>query len=676
MSGAAAHPIKAPRLGGLAARLPLWSLVAGLVISVLAVGLAIGIPLGGTDTVLSRIAVVSFVVGMTALAMSGAALLQQDAAHPMGWWLITAGLAGLVSTLVAGGAVVGVRNGADVPIAFAWSSNWVWIPAQFAVLELLLRFPTGRLPSRAWHAVEVLLVGWSVWAITVTALLPGPLGSDPLAHLNNPFGWVAASEFLNLALAPTFLAIPVLTVLCASAMLWRWFRSPAAERQQLKWILAAALFLAIVTPFASLGDVMQLAEAAGYLLLPAALIVAVLQADLWELGRVVRRSLVYAGATAVLAGCYLIIVLALDGATTPVIAAVVVAALALPVKNFFHRLLERILFGERGDPARAVAKLSESLHRESPSLAQTVVTQLADSLRLPFVALEDADGVQLAASGTPGTEAARLPLLVNGVETGWLVAHERASGEGLDAKDRRLLAMVATQAGLAVRTESLTADLRSSFARLATVREEERARLQRDLHDELGPSLAGIVLQSEAARNLARNPANGAAANSTGQLDAVLASIGANAETLVQDVRRIIDGLRPASLDSTGLGSAIKEAAGRVASDVPCELDVPDHLPGLPSEVEVAVFRVTLEAVLNATRHAAAGRIRARIVQSGATVVVTVEDDGIGMRGAEPGIGMRSMRERVESVGGELLVGPGEHGRGSSVVARIPVGTA
>ena len=126
----------------------------------------------------------------------------------------------------------------------------------------------------------------------------------------------------------------------------------------------------------------------------------------------------------------------------------IVAALALPVKNFFQWMLERILFGQRGDPARTVAKLSESLHRESPSLAQTVVIQLADSLRLPFVALEDADGVQLATAGTPAAEAARLPLQVNGVETGWLVAHERAPGEGLDAKDRRLLAMVATHAGL------------------------------------------------------------------------------------------------------------------------------------------------------------------------------------------------------------------------------------
>lgn len=668
MSGAAVQEVDAARLGGLAARLPLWSLVAGLVISVLAVGLAIGIPLGG-DTVLSRIAVVSFVVGATALATSGVALLQQDAAHPMGWWLIAAGLANLISNLVIGGIVAMVQRGVELPIELIWVSNWVWIPAQFALLELLLRFPTGRLPNRSWRAVEVVLIGWSGWAISVTAVLPGSLGSDRLAHLDNPFGWDAASEFLNLALTPTFLAIPVLTVLCASAMLWRWFRSSAVERQQLKWILAAALFLAIVTPFASLGDVPQLAEAAGYLLLPAALAVAVLQDNLWELGRVVRRSLVYVGATAVLAGCYLIIVLVVDGATTPIIAAVIIAALALPVKNFFQWMLERILFGQRGDPARTVTRLSESLHRQSPSLSQTVVTELADSLRLPFVSLENAAGAQLASAGTPGAEAARLPLMVNGVETGWLVAHERASGEGLDAKDQRLLAIVATQAGLAVRTESLATDLRSAFARLATVREEERARLQRDLHDELGPSLAGIVMQSEAARNLASGPHGVHSA----QLDAVLESIGSNAETLVQDVRHIIEGLRPASMGSVGLGASIKEAAGRIASGVRLDLDVPDQLTGLAPDAEVAIFRVTVEAVLNAIRHAVPTVIAVRVAYQGESVVVQVDDDGRGMGGGRPGVGMRAMRERVEQSGGRLSVTDGPGSRGTTVTAWIPV---
>ena len=669
MSGAAAHPIEAARLGGLAARLPLWSLVVGLVISVLAVGLAIGIPLGA-DTVLSRIAVVSFVVGATALSTSGVALLQQDGAHPMGWWLVAAGLAGLISNLVIGAIVAGVQRGVELPIELVWSSNWVWIPAQFAVLELLLRFPTGRLPSRSWRAVELLLVGWTGWAIAITAVLPGPLGSDRLTHLENPFGWAAASEFLNAALTPTFLAIPVLTVLCASSMLWRWFRSGAVERQQLKWILAAAAFLAIVTPFAELGDVLQLAEAAAYLLLPAALAVAVLQEGLWDLGRVVRRSLIYAGATAVLAGCYLIIVLVVDGATTPVIAALVVASLALPVRNFFQWMLERILFGQRGDPARTVTRLSESLHRQSPSLSQTVVTQLAESLRLPFVALEDADGVQLATAGAPGVEAARLPLMVSGVETGWLVAHERASGEGLDVKDRRLLAMVATQAGLAVRAESLAAELRNAFARLATVREEERARLQRDLHDELGPSLAGIVMQSEAARNLVASPATA----KPGQLDSVLEGIGVRAEALVQDVRRIIDGLRPASLHSRGLGAAIKEAAGRLASGLHLDVDAPDELPGLEPEAEVTVFRVAVEAVLNATRHAQASTVRVRIVHEDDALVVQVDDDGRGLRGAQPGVGIRSMRERVEAMGGEFSVGERTGGRGSTVRAWIPMG--
>ncbi|HEU4808240.1 MAG TPA: ATP-binding protein, partial [Homoserinimonas sp.] len=154
----------------------------------------------------------------------------------------------------------------------------------------------------------------------------------------------------------------------------------------------------------------------------------------------------------------------------------------------------------------------------------------------------------------------------------------------------------------------------------------------------------------------------------------VLEGIGTRAEALVQDVRRIIEGLRPASLQSRGLGAAIKEAAGRLASGLHLDVDAPDELPGLEPEAEVTVFRVAVEAVLNAARHAQADAVRVRIVPEDDVLVVQIDDDGRGLRGAEPGVGIRSMRERVEAMGGAFNVGEGEGGRGTTVSVRIPWG--
>ncbi len=648
-------------------------LATGTVMASLAMTLVVALPLTESgETVLSRVAVAAFLTGMAVLTTVGAVLIRRRPAHPMGWWMAATGLAAILSRLIAGYAGAAVDGDLPLPDVLLWTTNWIWVPAQVAALEVLLRFPDGRLPSRRWRLVEGSVLVWGITTTIVTGMLPGPLGQGNLDHLSNPYGASATGGILDRALSPLFAVMPALSVICAAALILRWGGSSGEQRQQLRWVAAAAGTLALAAPFAVLGDVPELALALAFLLLPAAISMAVLRARLWELGVVVRRSAVYAVAVAVLAGGYVVAITSFNARATPLVAGIGIALLAVPVRDLAERVLERWLFGERGDPGQVARALARRLNDSGEPVLQSVVEQLNHSLRLPCVAIASVDGTVLAASGTPvdGSAPAQIPLAVRGTRVGWLMAHERAPGEGLGPRDLALLEQVAQPAGLAVHALRLDADLRASHERLLTVRDQERARLQRDLHDGLGPTLGGITLRAEAVRNLIR------AGAPTDQVDDVLAQIGEATESAVTEIRRLIDDLRPTSLEQFGLRRALLDAAEDTVGDLATTVRVPDVIRPLGAQVEVATYRIAVEALRNVRTHARATTCRLDLDVNGTTLVLEVSDDGIGIDTAEPGVGMASMRERAKEVGGSVEITTPGPGPGTRLVARLPLSAA
>ena len=234
----------------------------------------------------------------------------------------------------------------------------------------------------------------------------------------------------------------------------------------------------------------------------------------------------------------------------------------------------------------------------------------------------------------------------------------------------------------------LTADLQSSRERLVTTREEERRRLRRDLHDGLGPTLASFALKLDAARKLVRRKPEGA--------EEMLSRLKDQTQDTVSDVRRLVYGLRPPALDDLGLvpsirqqaeshafvadvysGDAVKE---KTAEDglVGFSLEAPGDLPSLPAAVEVACYRIVQEAITNVARHAHAKTCRIRLsVDRGAGMLgLEVRDDGVGMpKNRVAGVGLSSMRERAEELGGTCDVEP-DPGGGTRVLARLPLPTS
>jgi signal transduction histidine kinase len=249
----------------------------------------------------------------------------------------------------------------------------------------------------------------------------------------------------------------------------------------------------------------------------------------------------------------------------------------------------------------------------------------------------------------------------------------RSPSEPLSAADLRLLDALARQAGPAVHAARLTLDLVASRERLIVAREEERRRIRRDLHDGLGPTLAAIGLRAEAAADLA--PGDPEAA------ERLLTELREDVDRAIGDVRRLVDGLRPPALDQLGLVGALEAEAARLAPGAVLQVERATPLPDMPAAVEVAAYRIAVEAMTNAARHAGARACRVRVAATdggsyGPALEIEVVDDGQGLPEAvRPGIGLGSMRERAAEVGGTCVIEP-RAGGGVRVHATLPLGLA
>ncbi|MBV9135348.1 MAG: sensor histidine kinase, partial [Chloroflexi bacterium] len=191
----------------------------------------------------------------------------------------------------------------------------------------------------------------------------------------------------------------------------------------------------------------------------------------------------------------------------------------------------------------------------------------------------------------------------------------------------------------------------------------------RDLHDGLGPLLAGLTLQLDAARGLL--------GRDTSRVDALLNELKNRTQTAVEDVRRLVYALRPPALDDLGLAAALRAAAAQYDNGVAglCfDVEIASDLPGLPAAVEVAVYRITQEALANVVRHAHAKRCSVHVAPDARHQRLTLEvtDDGVGLDPAHvAGVGLHSMRERAAEVGGRCTIETISTG-GTRVLAELP----
>jgi signal transduction histidine kinase len=570
--------------------------------------------------------------------------------------------------------------------ALDYVSGWTVGPGiVLGAVLLLLLFPDGRLADRMLWAVVGMAVGgaalvsfwWFTWP-------EGPLGDD-----------VAALGQLG------EVSLMISCVVAALHVFSRLQRAESRERQQFLWFTCgAALFLFalfFMDPVFQIGGpwAASVVILIGLLGIPVAVGIAILRYHLYDIDWIINRTLVYGTLTALVVGSYALVVGVLStllqasaegGLLVPVLATGVIAVLFTPVRSRLQRSVNRLMYGERDDPYAVLSRLGERLETAlAPEVAlQTVVETVVQALRVPYsaIALKREGGfVPAAEFGTVVGEPIVLPLKHHYEEVGRLMVSPRSPGEEFSSTDLKLLGDLARQAGASAHAARLTADLQLSRERLVTAREEERRRLRRDLHDGLGPTLGGLTLGLDAARSsLPQDP---------GMADAVLSELKSQTRDAVADIRRVVHGLRPPALDDLGLVAAIQQQAARhgtLSGDASgaaghtngpvfsVEAPGEDSLPSLPAAVEVACYRIAQEAITNVFRHAGARNCRVLISpdEQRGILCLEVEDDGAGIsEDRRAGVGLTSMRERVEELGGTLAV-EAVPDSGTRVLARLP----
>jgi signal transduction histidine kinase len=627
---------------------------------------------------------------MLTFPVVGAFVASRRPHNPIGWLLCGMGLLNIVGSFaVAYGDYALFAQPGSLPGGeyMAWIADWLGVPGIFSIAAFLfLLFPDGRLPSQRWRFVGWTVIFGSVMLAVGDAFHPYPFYGLP--DVENPVGiggviaGVLPAQRLWEVLSATGGTLLMGSCLASVAsLILRLRRARGDERQQLKWfayaatlmvggLIASFLFEAVALgSWSELGnEISWMTGVLGFLLLPVFIAIAILKYRLYDIDFVINRTLVYSALSAIIVAFYVLMVGGLGtllqaqgNLAVSLLATGLVAVLFQPMRDRLQRTVNRLMYGERDEPYAVLSRLGSRLEGTlAPEAAlTTIVEMVAQALKLPYAAIaleQDDGGLAIAAEyGTPVSyEPIVLPLAYQKVQMGQLVLAPRAPGEAFSPSDYRLLEDLARQAGVAVHAVRLTTDLQRSRERLVTAREEERRRMRRDLHDGLGPQLASITMRAEAAHDLV--PID------PGRAQEVLEDLAEQAQAAVADVRRLVYALHPPALVTLGLMGALRsQAVNQDHGGLQASIEGPEELPTLPAAVEVAAYRIALEALTNVVRHAEACNctIRLMLDEEVGALRLEVEDDGRGIgKDRRAGVGLTSMRERAEELGGSCTVEP------------------
>jgi signal transduction histidine kinase len=534
----------------------------------------------------------------------------------------------------------------------------------------VLWFPDGRLPDERarWRYAQRLLWVSAAGLLLFLALAwplrgPGLVDDSPL-----PDGPIVA----GLAI---FVAGTVAGVLAGfAAVLSRLRGQDRVVRQQVKWYLCGAVAALALNLAADVLPGVGFLNLAGTLAFEAAVLVAVRRHGLWDIDRILNRTVVYGLLTATVVAVYAGTALGLGlllgeltlGHSIAVAAATLAAAVvAAPARRELQARVDRRFDRRTYDAVRRVADYADQASLAAPAPGE-LEGLLRDVLRDPDLrlrfrcqdgALVDARGAAVAEPQDGATSlrgpAGELALL----EHRPFASHETVLVASVTRAAVKAVALARLQAELLVQVTAVE----QSRRRIVEAADAERRRVERDLHDGAQQRLVALALKlrSEQRRH----------ALELGPQAGVIIDLGVSEISgSVEDLRALAAGLLPGSLVSEGLGAALGELVSRQPDPVPCVRRLDHrHAP----EIEATAWFVAAEGLANSLKHAPGSHVSIEASCDGDRLRITVRDDGPG--GARDGPGLVGLKDRVQACAGTLDI-DSPLGAGTHLTAVVPCG--
>jgi signal transduction histidine kinase len=631
-----------------------------------------------------------------------------------GWLFIITGVPFPLATLMQSLVVYGVKaEPGSVPAVGLWAVVGEYALYPVALLPLLfLLYPDGHPPSQRWRWAVAGLVGGTFVAFLGFLFRPGPLNAwiqDGILYVN-PFGIDAFAEIGGaVILAGTVIALAS-ALSTVVAVRQRFRRSTGDDRQRMRWLAFVASLAAVFFVLqwilgigaevfardadAPVFEVFFLLTAFTLVVgVPAAYLVAILRYRLYDLDVVVKKTVVVT-TLVVVAGALYAAVAATVGlvtgsrgdATSMFVTGIAIGLLFQPARAMARRLADRVVYGKRATPYEVLSAFGErvggtySTEDVLPRMAQLLGQ--ASGARTARVWLRVGGELRPAATWPPDADLARpLPVEAEGLpafpkdehpvevrhqgETLGALSVRMPPNDPMDPEKERLLRDMAAHAGLVLRNVRLIEELRASRERLVKAQDDERRKLERNLHDGAQQQIVSLAIKVRLAQQLTGRDPDRAAE--------LLDAIHAETQDALENLRVLARGIYPPLLADRGLVVALEAQARRAALPVAIE---PDGVPGtrFPQEVEAAVYFCVLEALQNVAKYAEATSATIRLSRDGGRLRFEVRDDG---RGFDPqdmgyGTGLQGMADRLEALGGSVRVSssPGE---GTTVAGELPV---
>lgn len=568
----------------------------------------------------------------------------------------------------------------------AWIAAWLFVPSIGAGPWFVASFPSGRIASRRLRQIAV-IGGAGLFLATVSqALSPGRIdGVDSqFAPIANPLGIGRLRHVFGVTTTIGIVALVVFGIAAVADLVIRYLRSESPVRDQLRWLAAAlpvlpiSMLVGIASPERFRDGVIVGGQCVFLVGTAAGISIAILRHRVLGFDVMVRDSVQFAMLSVLVVAVYVVVVGASNavlehrgGPLPSFLAAGAVAVAFQPARERIQRVVKRFVFGQRAEPYAVLSTLGERLESVAAPVEalQAIVESVRNVLGLEGVAIASSNDSPIVVAGRkPGMTAQQIPIHYEQTHVATLFI-ENDQADRLSENDRRLLTNLARQAGPAIRAHELNLELQRSRRLLVTDQEEERRRIRRDLHDGVGPAVAGLALRAEVVADLIDTDPQAARRE--------ISRLKQQLHETTAEIRRLVQGLRPPALDELGLIEAIRSQASALANPsgsrkLAIAVEAAEGLRLLPAAVEVAVLRITGEALTNVARHAEATACVVRLSCDDA-LYLDVEDNGVGIGSStRSGVGLASMRERATELGGMFSV-TSRPGGGTHVRVELPL---